>query len=105
LFLVLFAGQNAPVGHRQIVHLRPHSTFIQAEYGGKQIELIGSPPVLYLLALPPKLDSQGNPWSVEVVNLGPGIVTVLDKSKFRVQISVGETVLIRSNGMEYVSYR
>jgi hypothetical protein len=105
LFLALWAGQAIPVEHKQIVHLRPHSNFIPAEFGGKRLELLNSPAVLYLLALPPKVDSQGSPWSVDVVNLGPGAVTVLDKSRFSVQISAGETVHIQSNGNEYASPR
>jgi hypothetical protein len=105
LFLVLFAGQAMQVEHKQVVRLQPHSNFIQAELGGKRIELLNSPAVLYLLALPPKVDAQGNPWAVEVVNLGPSSVTVLDKSRFRVQIGVRETVHIHSNGIEYVSSR
>lgn len=105
LFLVLSAGQAIPVEHRQIVHLQLRSNFLQAEFGGKRVELLNSPPVLYLLALPPKLDSQGSPWSVDVVNLGPREVTVLDKVRFRVQVGVGETVHIRSNGTEYESSR
>jgi hypothetical protein len=101
LYLALFADQTNLVRHEQIVHLRLHSNFIQAEFGGKRLELLDAPATLYLLALPPKVDSQGSPWSIEVVNLGPGAVTVVDRARFSIQIRVGETVQILSNGTGY----
>jgi hypothetical protein len=86
---------------RPVVHLQPHSHLIQSGFGGKLLELVNSPPEVDLPAAPPKLDSQGEPWLVDVKNLGPGAVVVTGEKLFRVEIGVGRTVRISSNGRAY----
>jgi hypothetical protein len=86
---------------KPVVHLHPNRNFIEADFGGKLVELINAPKVIYLPTLPPKQDSQGDPWIVDAKNLGPGTITVLGKTQFSVQINVGQTVHIYSNGSAY----
>jgi hypothetical protein len=94
-------GQMNTLQDKPVVHLRPHSGAIQVDFGGKKLELIHAPTIIYLPMTPPKLDSQGNPWSVEVKNLGPGVVTVVGKDQFSSRIIVGQTVHVHSNGTSY----
>ena len=86
---------------KPIVHLQPHKNFIGTEFGGDLVELISAPTVILLPTQPPLLDSQGGSWSVDVKNFGPNTVTVSGKSQFSVQVSVGQTVHIYSNGSVY----
>jgi hypothetical protein len=51
--------------------------------------------------MPPKTDSTGKPWIVDVKNMGPGVVTVQGKGQFSVKINIGQTVHIFSNGAAY----
>jgi hypothetical protein len=99
--LALFIGQMNTLQDKPVVHLQAHHNSIQVEFGGKLLELVNAPTVITLPATLPKLDSQGAPWSIDIKNLGPGSVTVVGKSRFGVQISVGQTVRINSSGSEY----
>src|ERR1035438_10229307 len=75
-------GQMNTLQDKPVVHLQPHSSAIQVYFGGKQLELIHAPTIIYLPMSPHKLDSLGNPWSVDIKNLGPGMVTVVGKDQF-----------------------
>jgi hypothetical protein len=86
---------------KQVVHLQPHSGAIRADFGGKLLELQNAPATVYLPMEPPKLDSEGNPWSVDIKNMGPGMVTVVGASQFSSRIIVGQTVHVFSNGTSY----
>lgn len=97
----LFIGQINSLQAKPIIYLQPHRNLIQAECGGKLLELLNAPTVISLPAVPPKLDSQGVPWSVDIKNLGPVSVTVIGKGEFSVQVSAGQSVRINSNGAEY----
>jgi len=99
--LALLAGQQNTLQDRQIVHLQPHRAVIDISFGGKLLELINAPSVVFLPDAPPKLDSEGNPWSIDVKNLGPGPATVTGKSQFSTKVSVGQTVHIGWNGTAY----
>jgi hypothetical protein len=101
IFLALFAGQMNTLQEKPVVHLYPNHNYIEAAFGGKLVELINAPKLIYLPPSPPKQDSQGGPWIVDAKNMGPGTVTVVDKTQFSVQISVGQTVHIYSNGSAY----
>jgi hypothetical protein len=105
IYLALLAGQMKTMQEKPVVHLQPHQEFIKTEFGGDLVELINAPKVVLLPKLPPVLDAQGNPWSVEVKNLGPGTVTVVDKAHFSLQVNVGQTVRIKSTPAGYSSAR
>jgi hypothetical protein len=103
--LALFIGQMNTLQDKQVVHLQAHRNNIAIAFGGDLLELLNAPQIVNLPPSPPKLDSQGNPWSVDVKNLGPGAVTVVDKAQFSVHIHVGQTVHILSNGTAYTLKR
>jgi hypothetical protein len=87
--------------NKQVVHLQPHSSVVRADFGGKLLELLNAPAVISLPTVPPKLDSQGNAWSVDIKNMGPSQVMVVGTSQFRSRIIVGQTVHVFSNGRVY----
>jgi hypothetical protein len=101
VWLAVIAGQMNPLHEKQVVHLQSHSGAIQVDFGGKLLELFHAPTIIYLPMMPPKFDSQGNPWSVDIRNMGPAPVTVVGKGQFSVHINVDQTVLIHSNGAAY----
>jgi hypothetical protein len=96
-------GQMNTLQDRQVVHLQPHGGAIRTDFGGKLLELLNAPTIIYLPMAPPKLDSQGNAWSVDIRNLGPSVVTVVGTSEFSLRIIVGQTVHVFSNGTTYRS--
>jgi hypothetical protein len=104
-YLALFAGQMNTMQARPVVRLQPHKDSIKTDFGGDLVELINAPKVVTLPKSPPTLDAQGNPWAVEVKNLGPGIVTVADGVHFSLQLNVGQTVQIKSTPVGYSSVR
>ena len=99
--IAVMTGQMNTLQEQQVVHLQPHSGAIRADFGGKLLELLNAPAVIYLPMAPPKLDSHGNPWSVDIRNLGPGAVTVVGASQFSSRIIVGQTLHVFSNGRSY----
>lgn len=101
----LFAGQMNTLQDKPVVHLRTHQDFIPVEYGGDLVVLANGPKVVHLPNLPPMLDSQRKPWSVNLENLGPGTVTIVGKAQFTVQVDVDRTVQIKWNGTAYSSVR
>jgi hypothetical protein len=103
LLLALFLGQINTLQTREVVHLPSHQDRIGIQFGGKLVELINSPRVVFLPLFPPKPDSEGVPWTVDIKNLGPGSVNVSGKSPFSVEISVGQTVRVDSNGGVYIA--
>jgi hypothetical protein len=103
--LALFAGQMNTLQARPVVRLQTPQDTIKLAFGGDLVELINAPKVVTLPKSPPILDVQGNPWVIEVKNLGPGIVTVADKVHFSLQINVGQTVQIKSTPSGYSTVR
>jgi hypothetical protein len=99
--VALFIGQMNTRQDKRVVRLPPHRYSIEVGFGGQRLELINGPLTVNLPQAPPVLDSQGNPWSVDVKNLGPSVVTVVGKSQFSVHINVNQTVHIYSNGTGY----
>jgi hypothetical protein len=99
--VALVIGQMNTLQDKQVVHLQPHSGAIRADFGGKLLELVDAPTMIYLPMAPPKLDSHGNPWSVDIKNLGPGVVAVVGTSQFSLRIMVGQTVHVFSKGTSY----
>jgi hypothetical protein len=94
----LIIGQMNTLQDKQVVHLQPHSGAIRLTLVGSCLNSSMRQTIIYLPMAPPKLDSQGNPWSVDIRNLGPGAVTVVGTSQFSSRIIVGQTVHVFSNG-------
>ena len=99
--VALCTGQMNMLQSKQVVHLEPHRTMIDISFGGKLLELINAPTLVNLPKVAPKQDSEGNPWSLDVKNLGPSVVTIVDTTHFNIIIKVNETVHIYSNGVAY----
>jgi hypothetical protein len=96
----LIAQANS-LQEKPVVHLEPQSGAIQANFGGKLLELRNAPTIIYLPMYPPRLDSQGNPWSLDIKNLGPGAVTVVGTNQFELRVVVNKTAKVFSNGTSY----
>ena len=97
----IIIGQMNTLQTKQVAHLPPHGDTIQTEFGGKLLELTNAPAIVYLPTIAPKLDSQGQPWSIDIENLGPGVTTVLGQGQFTVRIRVAQTVHVIWNGTSY----
>ncbi|MGA7521132.1 MAG: hypothetical protein WBW84_01535 [Acidobacteriaceae bacterium] len=102
LVALIFIGQMNSLQDRPVVHLAPNRNFISVDFGGKLLELTNSPATISLPADPPRLDSNGRQWSIDVRNFGPANVTVVGRPRFNIPISVGETVHIVWNGTVFV---
>ena len=100
--VALFAGQAMTMQEKPVVHLKPHTDYILAGFGGSLVELSQAPSVIRLPMPPPQPDAQGNQWTVDVKNFGPAPVTVADKSNFSVPVAVNQTIHIYSNGSIYI---
>jgi len=104
LLAILLAQMNT-LQNRPIVHLQVNHDAIDISCNGKMLELINAPTILHLPVSAPTPDPQNGPWSVEIRNLGPHAVTVIDKATFAQQILPGETIQIESNGKMYLVQR
>jgi hypothetical protein len=100
--LALFAGQAMTLQDRPVVHLRPHTDFVPQDFGASLLELNDAPQIVYLPPSPPKPDTNGNQWTIDVKNFGPLPVTVAGKGAFSTPVAVGQTVHILSNGSKYI---
>jgi hypothetical protein len=105
IYLALLVGQMNTLQGKPVVHLRPHRSMIEVEFGGMLLELMNGPSTVSLPVVPPKLDAQGNPWSVDVKNLGPVVVTIIGKAQFSQPVNPGQTLHIHSNGSIYILTR
>lgn len=94
-------GQMITLQEKPLVHLKPNKSQIAASFGGKMLELIDAPAVVLLPKRPPERDALGQPWQVEVKNLGPRAVAIHDSNAFSTKIDVGKTTQISSNGVTY----
>jgi hypothetical protein len=103
LAFAIVSGQLITHQSKHVVHLPANVTAIDPAFGGDQLDLINPPAVVTLPVTPPKVDGHGNPWVLDIKNLGPGVVNVLGKAEFNVQITVGQTVHIHSDGYGYSS--
>jgi hypothetical protein len=99
--IAIFIGQMSSLQNKQVAHLPPHRDMIQAESGGKLLELINAPAIIYLPTAAPKLDAQGQSWSIDIRNMGPGVTTVLGQAQFTVRVRVDQTVHVIWNGSSY----
>lgn len=101
LCAAIMTGQMITLQDRPVVHLAPNRSSISSEFGGKLLELINAPSMVSLPADPPRLDSSGEPWSLDIRNLGPAMVTVTGSQHFSVSVSAGRTVHVVWNGSMY----
>jgi hypothetical protein len=99
--LALMTGQMMSMQNKPVVHLAPHSNLIEVAFDGSMLELQNAPELLLLPKYPPKLNSQGEQWSVNIKNFGPHPVQVEDKQHFIARVEVSQTVHIYSNGTAY----
>jgi hypothetical protein len=102
LAALVFIGQMNSLQERPVVHLAPHRNSISVDFGGKLLDLINSPATISLPKDPPRLDSKGERWSIDIRNFGPADVTVVGKPPFKIPVGVGETVHIAWDGTAYV---
>ena len=105
LSLAFFVGQMITMQAKPVVHLKPHKDGVEAAFGGSILELQNAPPILHLPQYPPKPDSQGTQWAVDIKNFGPHAVTIVDNGHFTTTISLNQTVHIYSNGTAYFLQR
>jgi hypothetical protein len=105
LSIALLAGQLQSSQNEEVVRLPPHSLGIPVSDGGKLVELLYASSFLHLPSPPPKPDSQGNAWHVDIRNLGPNDVTIVAADRFSVHLSPRETTHIRSDGSLYLVRR
>ena len=105
--LALFAGQMNTLQSKPVVHLRPHTAQIGTGFSGKLLKLSNGPTIVFLPVKPPSTDNDGNPWEVDVMNLGPAPVTVRDPAipSFMVIINVNQTMHFSWNGSTYLATR
>jgi hypothetical protein len=101
LLAVLIGGQAITMQAKPVVHLKPNKNQIEEGFDGSLLELVQSPPVVTLPSKPPMPGQSGDPWSVDVKNLGPSAVTIEGKGIFRLPVAVGQTVHIASDGSKY----
>jgi hypothetical protein len=94
-------GQMNTLQEKPVVHGNSSTRAIRISYGGKLLELANAPDVVHLPASPPKADSEGVRWLVEVKNLGPREVTIRDEKVLSIPVEVGQTVKIESDGLRY----
>ncbi len=98
LTIALLTAQLNSLQDRPVVHLPPHVSSIRAWDGGALVELINAPAQVSLPTVPPKPDIQNGPWTVDIRNLGPALVTIIWSTKLSVPVNVGRTIHIVSNG-------
>jgi hypothetical protein len=100
--MALWYGQTM-ITHqeREVVHMPANTVTINFAFGGKRLDLINCPATIFLPKFPPKEDAAGNPWTLDIRNLGPSPVTVASNGPFSVNISVKQTVHIASSGLAY----
>ena len=99
--ILAIAGQMITMQPKEIVHLRPNSDAIDYKFGGKLLELINAPAIIYLSPVAPKPTAEGTLWTVDIKNLGPASVTLTGLKNYTQVLQVGETVHVVSNGTSY----
>jgi hypothetical protein len=106
IFLSLVFFQLNTHQEKPVVHLLPNRSIISVDCGGKLLELINAPAVIYLPSAPPKPDAAGHQWVVDVKNMGPAAVTIQDnRSGFSAPVAVNQTVHIYARSRSYSLYK
>ena len=103
--IALLSGQLITSQEKPVVHLASKAVVIPAVFGGKLLELINAPAVIRLPLQPAKTDMSGNPWLVEVKNLGPRPVSIRDDKTFKIEVIEGQTVKIGWDGQRFSEKR
>jgi hypothetical protein len=101
LCIALFLGQEQTHLSEDVVRLPPHAVGIPSADGGKMVELLHAAPSLSLPRDPPRVTSKGDPWYVDVKNLGPADVTLEGQVGFVVHLQPKAVVRIRAVGNLY----
>jgi hypothetical protein len=102
LYIAVFMGQSQ-TAQNGIVRLPAHTSKIPVSDGGKTVELLDAPPIVYLPQRPPHMSFNGVPWYVDVKNLGPSSVTLQGVNNFTVHLSPNGTVHVRTISTGYTS--
>ncbi len=101
LWVGLLLGQMQTSQSEAVVRLPPHTVGIPEGDGGKMVELMHAAPSLSLPKNPPRVTVAGEPWYVDIRNLGPGDVAVEGGSDFIVHLHPKDVVRIRTAGGTY----
>jgi hypothetical protein len=73
--VAVIIGQMNTLQDKQVVHLQPHSGAIRADFGGKLLELLDAPAIIYLPMAPPS-------WILRVMH-GPSTSGIWDLAQLR----------------------
>ena len=87
--------------NEEVVRLPPHAVGIPEGDGGKMVELLHAAPSLSLPKNPPRVTAKGDPWFVDIRNLGPNDVALQGSSDFIVHLHPKDVVRIRAAGNTY----
>jgi hypothetical protein len=87
----LAVGQMVTLQNKPVVHLHPHNAGIRVEFGGKLLELIGAPDVVFLPISALARDVRGAPWSVDIKNLGPSAVVVATRANLEFALTLARS--------------
>ena len=105
LVLALLSAQLPSRDNEPTVVLPTNHATIPANYGGKYVQLKNPPAVVNLPLTPPKPLPSGLPWYVDVVNFGPGNVTLQAGPQFSVQLQPKDSVrIVTSNSIYRVAH-
>ena len=110
-WIALFAGQLQGPQAQSIIRLTPpHASNISESDGGQLVELVNAPSSVRLPHPVPKRDPQGNAWHVDVKNMGPNDVSLVQLPIFEqmgpqvvVLLHPRDAVRVRANGSGYIA--
>jgi|HubBroStandDraft_6_1064221.scaffolds.fasta_scaffold3087960_1 hypothetical protein len=101
LILALLSAQLPSRDSEPTVTLPSTRATITPDYGGKYVQLKNPPAVVNLPKTPPKLLPSGLPWYVDVVNFGPGTVTLQAGTQFSARLQPKDSVRVVANNSIY----
>jgi hypothetical protein len=106
LVLALLSAQLPSRDSETTVTLPSTRATITPDYGGEYVQLKNPPAVVNLPKTPPKLLRSGLPWYVDVVNFGPGTVTLQQAgTQFSVRLQPKDSVrVVSSNSMYRIAH-
>jgi hypothetical protein len=105
LVLALLGAQLPSRDTEPTVVLPTKRATITADYGGKYVQLKNTPAIVNLPVAPPKPMPSGQPWYVDVINFGPGSVTLQGGTQFSVVLQPKDTVrIVASNSIYRVAH-
>jgi|SRR5271165_1882996 len=105
LLLALLSVQLPSRDSEPTVTLPSNHATITPDYGGKYVQLKNPPAIVNLPKTPPKLLPSGLPWYVDVVNFGPGTVTLQAGTQFSVRLQPKDSVrVVASNSIYRIAH-